>query len=102
MPCRHAGRAFQWRRAVALGRAGEGPLLSALDACAFPPQADRGPCLPCRPFSLAPQLLMSKTLGGSVANQSKALIALSSVVKSFVDDLVAAGERGRACNRTLL
>lgn len=35
---------------------------------------------------------MSKTLGGAVANQSKALIALSSVTKSFVDDLVAAGE----------
>lgn len=37
----------------------------------------------------APQLLMSKTLGGAPNN--KALIALSSVTKSFVDDLVATG-----------
>lgn len=37
----------------------------------------------------AVQLLMIKTLGG--APNAKALIALSSVTKSFVDDLVAAG-----------
>lgn len=45
------------------------------------------------------QLLMSKTLGGAPNN--KALIALSSVTKSFVDDLVAtamavAEERGES------
>ncbi|KAL4434064.1 hypothetical protein ABPG75_000505 [Micractinium tetrahymenae] len=45
------------------------------------------------------QLLMSKTLGG--APNQKALIALSSVTKSFVDDLVAAAmavaeERGES------
>lgn len=34
---------------------------------------------------------MSRMLGGPVPNNSKALIALASVTKSFVDDLVAAG-----------
>ena len=37
---------------------------------------------------------MSRLLGGPVANSSKALIALASVTKSFVDDLVAAGGLG--------
>lgn len=46
------------------------------------------------PFRPPPQLLMSKTLGGAPNN--KALIALSSVTKSFVDDLVATGARGWA------
>lgn len=34
---------------------------------------------------------MSRMLGGAVQNSSKALIALASVTKSFVDDLVATG-----------
>lgn len=49
------------------------------------------------PFPHAAQLLMTKTLGG--APNSKALIALSSVAKSFVDDLVATGERPRSHGR---
>ncbi|KAI7837098.1 hypothetical protein COHA_009047, partial [Chlorella ohadii] len=36
------------------------------------------------------QALMTRMLGGPVPNNSKALIALASVTKSFVDDLVAA------------
>lgn len=36
---------------------------------------------------------MSRMLGGPVPNSSKALIALASVTKSFVDDLTAAGGR---------
>jgi hypothetical protein len=52
--------------------------------------ANLNSCRCCAVPSPALQLLVSKTLGG-IPN-SKAIIALSSVTKSFVDDLVATGE----------
>ena len=45
---------------------------------------------------------MTRMLGGPVPNNSKALIALASVSKSFVDDLVAAGGALLGCSRAVV